>query len=620
MKIALLAVVAWIGTAAACGVARAQTQPQTQGGALQVTADSVIFERYQGLRFHDESESGDDDEDAALPPADEIALARAMMLVRSSRVETALPMLEALWQRHPDSPRIATAAASAYLRAGRPNDALRLLEDSEKAAKEARAKGKLAAPAVDPFAAMRAHVLLALGRRKDAIPWMVEAAANPRGEAFALQRQLLEWAETVDVGPDVVTAAERRADALPKDVNRALLAAEIECRAGKTEAALARLARAEPSGMPHGQLAQVLGERLASDAQGSALAAPLWLAITRGSYDAGVRADALRRLLQPTTIVSADGQGKARVTPVAAKDLESAWSSLPPGEEKARLGLDLLQALRARGDSQAAERVASELSRTGGPGQLAGPVDVEAGLLALGQGRLDEAGKRLERARTQSVDDDARERAEFAQAEVLFYSGQFDSALAAYDRFADAHPMSPLANEALARAFLLEPDQDTAPGQAPGLPSLAKGLYAETRRQWDEAASWADKAQQESRGSDRLASEMPRTEGAAPESLGLANPVRAQALLLLSRIEEARGVPAQARLAALAVCDSLPGDRLAPVARKRVGDLDLARGNKESALAQYEEMLARYPRSWLAAEVRRQVTDLRSQLRQGRAP
>jgi hypothetical protein len=68
------------------------------------------------------------------------------------------------------------------------------------------------------------------------------------------------------------------------------------------------------------------------------------------------------------------------------------------------------------------------------------------------------------------------------------------------------------------------------------------------------------------------------------------------------------------------VAEALPGDRLAPVARKRVGDLDLARGDKESALAQYEEMLARYPRSWLAAEVRRQVTDLRAQLRAGRTP
>src|SRR5262249_4145680 len=158
------------------------------------------------------------------------------------------------WQRHPDSPRIATATASAYLRAGKSNDALRLLEASDKAAKESRARNKLAAPAVDPLAAMRAHVLLALGRRKAALPWMVGAAANPRGEACALQRQLFEGAETVDVGPEVVAAAERRADSAPKDVNRALLAAEIECRAGKTQAALARLQRAETPGMAHGQL------------------------------------------------------------------------------------------------------------------------------------------------------------------------------------------------------------------------------------------------------------------------------------------------------------------------------------------------------------------------------
>lgn len=613
MKLAWVLLGTGLCAFAACGAARAQE-------TLHVTADSVIFERFQNLRFQDAGGEDDDTDDIALPPADEIAFARAMMLVRSSRVEQALPMLEDLSRRHPESASIATATASAYLRAGRANDALHLLEASDKAAREARARDKLAPPAVDPLAAMRAQVLLALGRRKDAIPWMVEAAARPRGAAFALQRQLFEWAETVDVGPGVVEAAERRADASPKDVNRALLAAEIEWRAGKTSAALARLRSAESPGMPHGQLARVLAERLSSDAQGNSLAAPLWLELARGPYDPGLRADALRRLLQPTTIITPNGQGRAVVTPVSAKDLESAWRTLPAGEERSQLGLELLSALRARGETQAAERVATELARTGGTGQLAGPVDVEAGLLALGQGNLEAAGKHLERARTQAVDDDARERAEFGQAEVLFYSGQFDSALASYDRFAKAHPLSPLANEALARAFLLEGDPDQAPGQAPGLASLAKGLYAEARRQWDEAVTWARNAGAESKSSDRQVSEMPRTEGAAPESLGLANPVRAQALLLLSRAEEAQGALGEARLAALAVADSLPGDRLAPVARKRVGDLDLARGNRESALAQYEEMLARYPRSWLAAEVRRQVTDLRSQLRSGRTP
>src|SRR5262249_3728949 len=230
-------------------VARAQE-------SVHVTADSVVFERFQSMRFQGDTPD-DADEDMALPPADEIALARALMLLRAWHVDEALPALHDLWLRYPASPRIASATAAAYLRAGRPFDAMHLLEASDKAAREARAKlgSKAEAPAVDPLAAMKANVLLAMGRRKDAIPWMVEASAAPRGTAFALRGQLLEWADTDDVGPQVVAAAERRADAAPKDVNRALLAAEIECRAGKIQAALARLARAEPAGVPHGQLA-----------------------------------------------------------------------------------------------------------------------------------------------------------------------------------------------------------------------------------------------------------------------------------------------------------------------------------------------------------------------------
>lgn len=590
--------------------------------SVHVTADSVILERVQALRFQDAETRDDWNDGDALPVADEIALTRAQALLRVSRVDEALAMLDELTRRHPDSPRVASAAAAAYLRAGRPNDALRVLEVADKAVRASRAKLGSAAPAqnVDPLAAMRAHVLLALGRRKDAIPWMVEAAAHPRGEAYALQRQLFEWAETQDVGPEVVAAAEHRADQSPKDVDRAQLAAEIEVRAGKMQPALARLARAEPAGAPKGQLAEVLGARLSQDPQGAVLAAPLWLELARGStYDPTIRATALGRVLNPVPPVVTFG-GTARLAPIAASDLESAWRSLPPSDERARLGLQLLQALRARGEAGAAERVAAELSRTQASAQLSGPVDVEAGLLALGQGNLNEAGKRLERARTQSFDDTARERAEFAQAEVLFYSGQFDSALASYNRFAAAHPLSPLTNEALSRAFLLEADPDRPPGTAPGLPSLAKGLYAEARREWNEAATFAHQADDESKSSDRAASAAPRDENAPAESLGLANPVRANALLLLSRVEEARGAAVPARAAALTVAEALPGDRLAPVARKRVGDLDLARGDKESALAQYEEMLARYPRSWLAAEVRRQVTDLRAQLRAGRTP
>jgi regulator of sirC expression with transglutaminase-like and TPR domain len=63
------------------------------------------------------------------------------------------------------------------------------------------------------------------------------------------------------------------------------------------------------------------------------------------------------------------------------------------------------------------------------------------------------------------------------------------------------------------------------------------------------------------------------------------------------------------------VADSLPGDRLAPVARQRAGEAWLRLGDQRKALAQFEECLARYPRAWNAAEVRRQVERLRRESR-----
>jgi hypothetical protein len=62
----------------------------------------------------------------------------------------------------------------------------------------------------------------------------------------------------------------------------------------------------------------------------------------------------------------------------------------------------------------------------------------------------------------------------------------------------------------------------------------------------------------------------------------------------------------------MAVADSLPGDRLAPLARQRVGDIYLDHLRDDvRATAEYEECLARYPRAWNAPEVRRRLEQLR---------
>jgi hypothetical protein len=81
---------------------------------------------------------------------------------------------------------------------------------------------------------------------------------------------------------------------------------------------------------------------------------------------------------------------------------------------------------------------------------------------------------------------------------------------------------------------------------------------------------------------------------------------------LLAAQRDAAGDAHGALAALLVVADSLPDDRLAPLARQRAGDLYLTRlKDDRAALAQYEECLARYPRAWNAPEVRRAAERLR---------
>jgi TolA-binding protein len=64
-----------------------------------------------------------------------------------------------------------------------------------------------------------------------------------------------------------------------------------------------------------------------------------------------------------------------------------------------------------------------------------------------------------------------------------------------------------------------------------------------------------------------------------------------------------------------AIADSLPDDRLAPLARQRAGEAYLELGDARHALAQFEDCLVRYPKAWNAAEVRRHVERLRKERR-----
>jgi len=87
----------------------------------------------------------------------------------------------------------------------------------------------------------------------------------------------------------------------------------------------------------------------------------------------------------------------------------------------------------------------------------------------------------------------------------------------------------------------------------------------------------------------------------------------ARAGLTLAELKLGAGDAKGALAPLLVICDSLADDRLAPLARQRAGEAYMALDDPKSALAQYEECLARYPRAWNSAEVRRRVERLRKE-------
>jgi tetratricopeptide (TPR) repeat protein len=178
--------------------------------------------------------------------------------------------------------------------------------------------------------------------------------------------------------------------------------------------------------------------------------------------------------------------------------------------------------------------------------------------------------------------------ARFLRAEFEFFAGELDSALVHYNAIAERSD-DPDAATALDRMYLIEESP-----RARVRPMLGAIAYERWRGRTTAALALADSLW-------RL--QGPRGEYAAHAAL--------EAATLRLESGDARGALAPL----LVVCDSLPDDRLAPVARQRAGDAYAALGDTRNALLQYEECLARYPRAWNSAEVRRRVERLRREKR-----
>ncbi len=429
-----------------------------------------------------------------------------------------------------------------------------------------------------------ALALQRLGRPREAAGVALEAwVVSPAEEAWA-QSTITRLAPTDIRG--VRELMRRAVEARPERSDLALGAATLDWKAGDLRAALELLERAErPTGRRQ-PLRLTFAEQLvrtnAPRDSGAALEALVQMTGDR-RFDPTWRLAAAQRAWELQPFMTPAAAAAAVVGRQRPREVAPALAHALEDVPTARWGPDFLVSL-ARGLRQSGHTdEARDLLRSSAVAPGTAPrLELEQALADLRDGPPERALPRLHELAPTSAE------GAWHYAEALFYAGQSDSALACYKRIA-ADPAGAYSGAALERAYLIE---DADPRAA--LPVLGRIAYSEWRGATDYATVVCDS----------LVRALPH--GA----------LWAQASLMLSAQLDAAGDTQGALAHLLAVADSLPDDRLAPLARQRAGDLYLDRLKDErAALAQYEECLARYPRAWNAPEVRRRAETLRRERR-----
>jgi tetratricopeptide (TPR) repeat protein len=395
-----------------------------------------------------------------------------------------------------------------------------------------------------------------------AAPWVsVElrnlALANPAGVSLTRDGLRAAWVKN------------------PHRVDLLRLVAQLEYLAGHTERALDLLETPLRMRSPgSGLLAEFAQQLLRTGLPRDSAAAARALETVARHPEAPVpeRVDAAQRAF---AVRAAQGQSAE-----AAVEISRALRDVPPTRWGERFALDMARALREGGRPAESRELLERL--TADPARTPPHLLLERGLSEMRDGDPSAAARRFDAlAGEQETGLEAR----YQLGEALFFSGQADSALVVLERLAREAPGHPRADAALERVYLIE---DARPREA--LQAYARASYA----------LWRGEPRPAEATADSLFRSLPR------------GTLWARSALLLSEAREQQGRYREAIPPLAALADSLPGDRLAPLARKRMGDIYRIRlDDTEQALREYEECLARYPKAWLAPEVRRLVESLR---------
>ena len=481
-------------------------------------------------------------------------LRQAHDLAAAGVPDQALPMFKALLTEVPHHPLVLTEMARAQ----------NIMEDYAAVERMARAERAAQKDSV-LLGSELAFALESLGRPKEAAQIAIEAwLASPVQPDWA--RETLERAEDV-AAKDVRDQVRRATTRYPERMDLARYCARLEWRLGDLHAALKTLSIAERSeARPRLRFTFAEELMLQLTTRDSTGAIETWLDLAGDTrYDASYRTASARRAWDVVTARHTEKEYAPR--------LQKALEDLPRKNLSPELRLGLARGLREAGRTAEAR---SLLEPEGGHEDTP-EFAAERALSDLRDGPAARALPGLRAAAERSPE------GAFRYAEALFFAGQTDSAHVWYERVT-GDPRGPYTGAALERLYLLE---EQGPPEA--LPVFGRVAYEEWRG--------------ETRRATVLTDSLFRTLARGP--------LWAEAALTLAAQRAAAGDLAAALEPLLAVADSMPEGRLAPVARDRAGDMYVRLNDGSRAAAQYEECLSRYPKSWNAPEVRRKLEALR---------
>lgn len=492
-----------------------------------------------------------------LSPAQATGLRQAQALRASGRLEPARAALAPLLAVIPHHPAVVTEQARL------------LLARQDFAGAERLGRAERAAQRDSLMVARElALALERLGRPRDAAGVALESWLVSPLDAVWAEETIIRLAPADVRG--VRELMRRASEARPGRAELVRACALLDWRAGDLAAALSTLEHAERPDPARPPLLWDFARQLTSTGaprDSGAAAAALTALAADGRFEATWRLTAAQHAW---TLQCERGAGDE-----AAPALARALHGIPTARWPAAFLVAIARGLRETGRTDDARA----LLRSGAAPPAAVPqLDLEEALADLRDGPPERALTRLAALAGTSAE------GAWHYAEALFFAGRSDSALSLYQLIA-ANQQGPFRGNALERTYLIE---DAEPRAA--LVIFGRIAYEEWRKDRRRALALTDS----------LALALPR--GA----------LWAQAALLLASQREAAGDARGALGPLLAVADSLPDDRLAPLARQRAGDLYRTRlGDERAALDQYEECLARYPRAWNAPEVRRVAERLR---------